>query len=161
MTLHGRSVSDYMSARAVMERYGCVALLMRILWRPFEPHEERAMVKIKQAILGVAAAAAIALLPTAPAMAAGHAFRPLNPFGIGHGLLGAAVALATLPLVVASNVVAGVSQSVAPNSSPGYAGPAYGYAPPVAYGPRGYSAPRPGYYGRGYYRSGGNSYPRR
>jgi hypothetical protein len=137
------------------------------------------MVKVRQTIFGVAAAAAIALLPVAPAMAGGHGFR--HPFGIGHGLLGAAVALATLPLVVASNVVAGVSETLAPYPSSGYAAPAYGYAPPVAYappptyyapypgyyaprvayGPRGYYAPRPGYYSRGYYRSGGNSYPRR
>ena len=139
------------------------------------------MVKVRQSILGVAAAAAIALLPMAPAMAGGHGFRPLHPFGIGHGLLGAAVALATLPLVIASSVVAGVSESVAPYPSSGYAGPAYGYAPPVAYapprpyyapypgyyaprvayGPRGYYAPRQSYYSRGYSNSGGNAYPRR
>ena len=139
------------------------------------------MIKIRQSILGMAAAAAIAFLPMAPAMADGHGFRPLHPFGIGHGLLGAAVALATLPLVVASSVVAGVSDSVAPYPSSGYAAPAYGYAPPVAYvpprpyyapnpgyyaprvayGPRAYYAPHPGYYRHGYYRSGGNSYPRR
>lgn len=138
------------------------------------------MVKIKQAIFGVAAAAAIALLPMAPAMADGHGFRPFHPFGFGHGIVGAAVALATLPLAIASSVVSGVGESVGSYPSPGYAGPAYGYAPPVAYaprpyyapypgyyaprvayGPRGYYAPRPGYYGRGYYRPGGNSYPRR
>jgi len=139
------------------------------------------MVKFKQAIFSVAAAAAIVLLPMAPAMADGHGFRPLHPFGFGRGIIGAAVALATLPLVIASSVVAGVGESVAPYPSQGYAAPAYGYAPPVAYaasrpyyapypgyyappvayGPRGYYAPHPGYYGRGYYRSGGNSYPRR
>lgn len=140
------------------------------------------MVKVRQAILGIAAAAAIAVLPMAPAMAGGHGFRPLHPFGLGHGLFGAAVALATLPLVVASSVVAGVSESIAPYPSSGYAGPAYGYAPPAAYAaPRAYYAPYPGYYAapraaygprpyygahpgydrRGYYRSGGNTYPRR
>jgi hypothetical protein len=134
------------------------------------------MLKVRQTILGVAAAAAIAILPMAPAMAGGHGFRPLHPFGIGHGLLGAAVALATLPLLVASNVVAGVSEG-------GYAAPAYGYAPPpvayaaprpyyapypgyyaaprAAYGPRTYYGARPGYDRRGYYRSGANTYPRR
>jgi hypothetical protein len=140
--------------------------------------------KIKQAIFGVAAATAIALLPLAPAMAGGHGFRPLHPFGFGRGIVGAAVALATLPLVIASSVVAGVGDSAAPYASQGYAGaaaPAYGYAPPVAYAaPRPYYAPYPGYYaaprgayaprgyyatrpgyGRGYYRPGGNSYPRR
>ena len=140
------------------------------------------MVKIKRAIFGIAATAAIVLLPMAPAMAGGPGFRAVHPFGIGHGLFGAAVALATLPLAIASSVVSGVGGSVAPYPSAGYAGPAYGYAPPVAYaprpyyapypgyyprvaprayGPRGYGAPHPGYYGRGYDRSGGNSYPRR
>ena len=140
------------------------------------------MIRVRQAILGFAAAAAIAVLPMAPAMAGGHGFRPFHAFGLGHGLLGAAVTLATLPLVIASSVVAGVSESAAPYPSSGYSGPAYGYAPPVAYAaPRPYYAPYPGYYaaprvaygprpyygahpgypGRGYYRSGGNSYPRR
>ena len=141
--------------------------------------------KIKQAIFGVAAATAIALLPLAPAMAGGHGFRPLHPFGFGRGIVGAAVALATLPLVIASSVVAGVGDSAASYPTQGYAGPAgpgYGYAPQVAYAtprpyyapypgyyaaprvayaPRGYYAARPGYYRRGYYRAGGNSYPRR
>jgi len=95
------------------------------------------------------------------------------------------VALATLPLVIASSVVAGVGDSAASYPTQGYAGPAgpgYGYAPQVAYAtprpyyapypgyyaaprgayaPRGYYPARPGYYGRGYYRPGGNSYPRR
>jgi len=127
----------------------------------------------RQTCLGVAAAAAIALLPMAPAMANGPGFRPVYPFGAGHGLFGAAVALATLPLVIATNVVAGVG---------GYAAPGYVSAPPVAYGaPRPYYAPYPGYYpavrasygprpyygvrpgydGRGYYRSGGHPYPHR
>jgi hypothetical protein len=143
------------------------------------------VLKLKQAILGVAAAAAIALLPMAPAMADGHGFRPGHGFGVGHGLFGAAVALATLPLAIAATVLSGVGESVASYPSPGYAtpgyaAPAYGYAPPVAYAPRPYYAPypqyyaprvaygprpyynaRPGYYARGYYRSGGNSYPRR
>jgi hypothetical protein len=33
----------------------------------------------------------------------------LHPVGIGLGIVGAAVALATLPLVIASNVNAGVT----------------------------------------------------
>jgi hypothetical protein len=138
------------------------------------------MLKTKQTILGVVAAAAFALLPMAPAMADGHGFRPLHPFGFGHGVVGAAVALATLPLAIASTVLSGIGESVAPYPSSGYAGPVYGYAPPVAYAPRPYYAPypqyyaprvaygprpyynaRPGYNARGYYRSGGNSYPRR
>jgi hypothetical protein len=139
------------------------------------------MLKIKQTIFGFAAAIAIALLPMAPAMAGGHGFRPFHPFGFGHGIVGAAVALATLPLAIASSVMSGSGESVASYPSTGYGSAAYGYAPPVAYaaprpyyapypgyyaprvgyGSRGYAAPHTGYYGRGYYRSGGNSYPRR
>ena len=146
------------------------------------------MVKVKQALLGVVMTAAVAMLPMAPALADGHGFRPGHGIGVGHGLLGAAVALATLPLVVASSVVAGISESVAPYPAQGYAAPSYGYAPPVAYAPvRPYYAPYPGYYagprvaygprpyygghpysggrpgydGRGYHRAGGHSYPRR
>lgn len=131
----------------------------------------------RQTALGLAAAVAIALLPMSPAMANGHAFRPLHPFALGHGLLGAAVALATLPLAVASTVLSSVSESAAPYASAGYGGPAYGYAPPaparpyyaphpyyaaprVNYGPRAYAA-HPGYGGRGYYAPGGYPYPRR
>jgi hypothetical protein len=115
------------------------------------------MVKVRQTV--VAAAAVIALMSMTPAMANGHGFRPVHGFGVGHGLLGAAVALATLPLVIASNVVAGISESVVPYPSPeyaapgyarpsyGYAAPAYGYAPPVVYAaPRPFYAPYPGYY---------------
>jgi hypothetical protein len=137
------------------------------------------MVKFRQATLGVLAAAAVAILPMAPAMADGHGYRGGHGFGVGRGLLGAAVALVTLPLVVASNVVAGVSEAVAP-ASPGYAAPAYGYAPAYSYAPpvayeRPYYAPYQGYYGaprgayvprpyygrRGYYRAGGYPYQRR
>lgn len=138
------------------------------------------MVKFRQATIGVLAAAAVAILPMAPAMAGGHGFRGGHGFGVGRGLLGAAVALATLPLVVASNVVAGVSEAVTPQpeyapSSYGYA-PAYNYAPPVAYAPArpyyapyaGYYAPprivygpRPHYVGHGYYHAGGHPYQRR
>jgi hypothetical protein len=139
------------------------------------------MVKVKQAILGVAAAAAIALLPIAPAMAGGHGFRPLHAFGFGRGILGAAVALATLPLAFASAVVSG-ADSAAPYPAAANGGPAYGYAPQVSYpGPRPYYAPYPGYYsaprayrgprpyyaahpgnyGGGYYHAGDHTYPRR
>jgi hypothetical protein len=137
------------------------------------------MIKFRQSCFGVVAAAAVALLPIAPAMANGHGFRPGHGFGVGHGLLGAAVALATLPLVVASSVITGISESAAPYSNQGYAAPQYGYAPPVAYarpyyapypgyyaaprayGPRPYYGGRSGYGGRGYYHAGGEPYPRR
>ena len=142
------------------------------------------MMKLRQVIFGFAAVSAIALLPMAPAMAGGHGFRPLNPFGLGRGVVGAAVALATLPLAIASAVVSG-AQSAAPYPAYGGAANGYapqGYAPQVSYagprpyyaaypgyygaprgnyGPRPYYASRPANYGHGYYRAGGNSYPRR
>jgi hypothetical protein len=138
------------------------------------------MVKFKQAVLGVLVATALAVLPMSPALADGHGYRGAHGFGVGRGLIGAAVALATLPLVIASNVVAGVSGSVAAYPTQGYTAPSYAYAPPVAYarpyyapysgyyaaprvayGPRPYYGGHPGYEGRGYYRAGGHSYPRR
>jgi hypothetical protein len=143
------------------------------------------MAKVRQAIFGIAVATAIALLPMAPAMAGGgHGFRP-HGFGLGRGIVGAAVALATLPLTIAAAVVSGGEPLAAhPAAYPaaGYGGPPYGYAPQVSYaGPRPYYAPYPGYYaaphayygprpyyaahpnyyGHGYYRAGGDSYPHR
>jgi hypothetical protein len=139
------------------------------------------MTKFKQVMVSTAAVAAIAFLPFASVMAGGHGHGFGHPWGFGRGIVGAAVALVTLPLVIASAVVSSV-QPVAPYPSPGYAGGADGYAPqnpypaPPAYyvprpafypAPRAYYAPRPyyapyaGYPGRGYYRSGGPAYPRR
>jgi hypothetical protein len=146
-----------------------------------QTHRERAMAKLKRIIVRSAAVAAIAFLPLAPAMAGGHGF--VHPWGLGRGLFGAAVALATLPLAIASAVVSSIpvpAAAPAPYPAPGYAG-GYGYAPapypaPPAYyaprpayypAPRAYYAPRPyyapyaGYPGRGYYRSGGSAYPHR
>jgi hypothetical protein len=142
------------------------------------------MTTIKQVIVSSAAIAAIAFLPFAPAMAGGHGFGYVHPWGLGRGIVGAAVALVTLPLVIASAVISSVpipEPAAQPYPSPGYAGGAYGYAPapypaPPAYyvprpayypAPRAYYAPRPyyapyaGYPGRGYYRSGGSAYPHR
>jgi hypothetical protein len=126
------------------------------------------MLGMRQVIFGAAAAAAIALLPSAPAMAGGG-FRPLHPFGFGRGIVGAVAALATLPLTIASAVVSGAEPAAA---APGYGRPAYGYGPGyygpayygpprTVYGPRPYYAPRAGRYGGGYYRGGGNPYPHR
>ena len=70
------------------------------------PYEERAMMKLRQVIFGFAAVSAMALLPMAPAMAGGHGFRPLHPFGLGRGVVGAAVALRNpRTLAIASAVV--------------------------------------------------------
>lgn len=144
--------------------------------------KEQAVTKFKQVIVSGAAIAAIAILPFAPAMAGGHGYGYVHPWGLGRGLFGAAVALATLPLAIASAVVSSVAAAAvpaaAPYPAPGYAGgyapapypvpPAY-YAPRPAYypAPRAYYAPRPyyapyaGYAGRGYYRPGGSAYPHR
>jgi hypothetical protein len=103
---------------------------------------------IRQALFGSAVAAAIACAPTAPAAAAVHGVGPLHPFGLGRGLVGAVVGLATLPIVVASAALSAVA-------SDGPQAPAYGsappaYAPPPAYypAPRTYYAPAPTYYPR-------------
>jgi hypothetical protein len=143
------------------------------------PQQERAMAKLKQVIVGAAAAGVIALLPLGSAMAGGYGYAPVHAWGVGRGLFGAAVALATLPLTIASAVISSVS-SAAPYPAPAYGNGAYGYAaqpayppayyaprpvyyaaPRAYYGPRPYYAPRPGYNGPGYYRSAGPAYRRR
>ncbi len=139
------------------------------------------MVKLKQVILSSTAVAAIAFLPFAPAMAGGPGYGYAHPWGLGRGIVGAVVGLATLPLAIASAVISSVVPAAAPYPAPGYAGGAYGYAPgpypaPPAYyvprpayypAPRAYHVPRPyyapyaGYPGRGYYRPAGSAYPHR
>ena len=91
---------------------------------------------IKRALLGSAVAAAIACAPMAPAAAAVHGVGPLHPFGLGRGLVGAMVGLATLPIVIASAALSAVA-SDGPQA-PAYGGAPPAYAPPPAY----YPAPR-------------------
>ena len=116
------------------------------------------MAGIKQALLGSAVAAASACAPMAPAAAAVHGVGPLHPFGLGRGLVGAALGLATLPIVIASAALSAVASDgpqapayggAPPAYAPGYA-PAPVYAPPPAYypAPRTYYAPVPAYYAR-------------
>ena len=138
------------------------------------------MANLKQFIVRTTVVTAIAFLPLAPAMAGGHGYGYVHPWGLGRGIFGAAVALATLPLVIASAVVSSVAAPAAPAApypAPGYGGgyapaypapPAYYVPRPVYYpAPRAYYAPRPyyapyaGYPGRGYYRSGASAYPHR
>src|SRR5580704_12438796 len=90
---------------------------------------------------GWMAVAAIACAPMAPAMAGGHGFVHVHAWGFGHGLLGAVVGLATLPIVVASAAISAATPEVAYPSAGYDAGPR-GYAAPPAY----YSAPQT-YYG--------------
>ena len=94
-----------------------------------------------------AATAALAILPTTPAAAAGPL---LAPWAVGQ-LIGAAVQLATLPIVVASAVVSSVSQPAPPY----YPAPTYNEAPPAYCPPPGYYSPPPYYQPAGYYSSPG------
>jgi hypothetical protein len=102
----------------------------------------------KQTVFGLAAAAALACAPVAPAAAGEHGFGHLHSWGLGRGLVGAVVGLATLPIVIASAVLSAAIPDE-PYQSPGYEGGAPGYAPPSAYyGPpqQSYYAPPPAYY---------------
>jgi hypothetical protein len=140
------------------------AIVDTFQWSPLF-YKERAMARLKQVILSGAAAAAIAFLPLAPAIAGGHGYRYgyVQPWGVGRGIIGAAVALATLPLAIASAVVSGVAAPIpAPAYGAGYYAPGPGYYPMRGYNaPRPYYARRPGYAGRDYYHSGGHAYPHR
>jgi hypothetical protein len=90
----------------------------------------------RSSVAAVALSLGLAFAPVAPALAGGHGH------GWGHGefgLVGAVVALATLPLVVAGAVL-----SAALPEYRGYDGPRAAYAPSPAY------YPPPAYYDRGY-----------
>jgi hypothetical protein len=103
------------------------------------------MAGLKQAIFGAAATAVIACVPVVPAAAAGHGYGLIRPWGIGRGLVGAVVGLATLPLAIVSAAVSAGEQG-AP-ASPAYGSGSYGYAPPASYPvPPVYYAPRAAYY---------------
>jgi hypothetical protein len=151
--------------------------------------KELVMAGFKRFVCLSAAFAVLACAPIVPAVAGGHGFGHVHGWGLGRGLVGAVVGLATLPLVIASAAIsasvpdapqvapqpyyapAGAYYAPAPVYQPAprtyYAPPAY-YAAPSYYAPRAYYAPRPYYAprgysapapGRGYY--GGYAYPRR
>lgn len=122
---------------------------------------------LKRATCGWVAVAAIACAPMTPAVAGGHGFG-LRPWGLGHGLIGAAVGLATLPIVVASAAISAVAPEgpYAPPAAAYYPRPPvyyparssyapYAYAP---YAPRTYYSPRPLYAPRPYYAPGHYGY---
>src|SRR5271168_3551287 len=89
-------------------------------WPKVSTDKERAMTKLKQVIVSSAAVAAIVFLPLAPAIAGGHGYSYVHPWGVGRGIVGAAVALATLPLAIASAVVSSVQPAAQyPASAPG------------------------------------------
>jgi hypothetical protein len=112
------------------------------------------MVGIKRAIVAAAVTAAIAFVPVVPAAAHGRGVGPGHVLGFGHGLAGAVFGLATLPLVLASEVISASAQA-AQQLAPAYGAP-YGYATPSYGTPASYGvapvyyAPRPAYYPRAY-----------
>src|SRR5277367_3185440 len=129
---------------------------------------EPAMPGFKRRVIAAAAAAAIACTAIAPVEAGPRGFGHVHPWGLGRGLVGAVVGLATLPLVIASAAIAAsVPDAPAqPNYAPPpqsyyappapayYAAPAYYGAPRAYYAPRApvyYSAPRTYYAPRAYY----------
>src|SRR5450631_4664017 len=87
---------------------------------------------LKRVICGAAAAAALACAAVAPASAGVHGYGHLHPWGLGRGLLGAVVGLATLPIVIASAALSATEPEAPYQSPPGYDGPR-SYAPPQAY----------------------------
>jgi hypothetical protein len=95
----------------------------------------------KRVVIAAAAAASIVCASVAPAEAGPRGFGHLHPWGLGRGLVGAVVGLATLPLVIASAAIA-ASVPDAP-AQPNYAQPQTYYAPqPQTY----YAPPAPAYY---------------
>ena len=103
------------------------------------------MHRFRHAVLGTAAAAAIACAPVATAGA--HGFGHLHSWGLGRGLLGAVFGLATLPIAIASAALSATEPEAPYQSSPGYTDQR-GYAPPPAYyaAPQTYYAPPQAYY---------------
>ena len=106
------------------------------------------MLRLKKPVFAALAVAALALAPMTPAAA----FGPFFPWILGRHIIGAAAALATLPLTVASS--AGPAAAPYPpvpsyGGAPGYYAPANYYAGSAAY----YAWP-PSYYAgpQGYYR---------
>jgi hypothetical protein len=117
------------------------------------------MLRLRQVIFAATLAAAIACVPVTPAAAAIHGGH-FHPWLLGHGVLGAVLGLATLPLAIVSSVVESNesqggegSRGYAPGPAP-YAAPPPYYAPPPAYYPRTpayYAAPQVNYAPRSYY----------
>jgi hypothetical protein len=117
------------------------------------------MAKLKQVILAGAAAAALACIPIAPAEAGIHGGH-FHPWLLGHGVVGAVLGLATLPLAIASSVIesAGSQGADGPRAAYYPPAPAYYAAPQAVYAPRAYYAPRPYYAQRPYYAPHANYY---
>ncbi len=100
----------------------------------------------KRAMITAAAAAAIACTSMAPAAAGPRGFGHLHPWGLGRGLVGAVVGLATLPLAIASAAIEASVPEAPAYAYPGYDAGARGYAPAGYYAP-----PAPAYHAAPYY----------
>jgi hypothetical protein len=87
-------------------------------------------------VLASAAAAATAVALIAPAEAGGHGFGHGHPWGLGRGLVGAVVGLATLPIAIASAALLGGEPQAPYDSSYAYDA-LRAYVLPPAYYPRG------------------------
>jgi len=113
------------------------------------------MAGFKQACCAAVAAIVVACVPVARANAAVHGYGHLHSWGLGRGLVGAVVGLATLPIAIVSAALS-AGEPDAPYQSPAYAGSPGGYAPPPYYprapvyvpAPRTYYAPPQAYYPR-------------
>ena len=114
----------------------------------------------KKSVFAVIMSLTLVVAPIAPALAGGHGYGHGHGHGWGHGefgLVGAVVALATLPLVVAGAVL---SAAVPPYR--GYDEAPAAYVPaPAYYPPPAYYAPAPAYYGYEHEHNRGYGYERR
>lgn len=98
------------------------------------------MPRLRNKILAGMAVAAVVVMPSAPAVAAGPLF--FAPWALSH---------IVAPLIVGAAMSSIQSQASYP-AAPGYYGGAAGYyAPPNYIQPPGYYAPSRGYYPRSYY----------
>jgi hypothetical protein len=120
------------------------------------------MLRFKYSVIALTAAAAIACVPVLPAAAGVHGYGHLHPWGLGRGLVGAVVGLATLPLTIVSAALAASEPEAPEQASPGYAAGGRGYAPPPAYyaAPPAYRAAPQSYYAppRAYFPARGPAY---
>src|SRR6202167_3028527 len=93
----------------------------------------------KRVVIAAAAAASIACTAIAPAEAGPRGYGHFHPWGLGRGLFGAVLGLATLPLAIASAAIeASVPEAPAqPNyAQPNYAQPNYAQPPQPYYAPQ-------------------------
>jgi len=80
------------------------------------------MSALKRILIATAAATALACTPLAPAAAGVHGFgRGGLGWGFGRGLFGAAAALVTLPIVIASAAISAATSAAPAPQQPAYA----------------------------------------